>query len=199
MGESIEERQVVMKGMRIFVALAALGSFCWLAGLSAAADDKKEDKASADQEFAKKASACGMAEVDLSNLALIRARDPAVRQFAQQMINDHTQANRELLQWANRQQVPLAKSKDEDHQKCFDKLAKLSGNEFDQAYMEGMVKDHEEAVKLFETQSKEGKDEALKSWADKKVPTLKKHLETARKLCKEGKDKSEARKDARDK
>jgi putative membrane protein len=198
-----EERQVVMKRMKMLVVLGALGGLCGLTGLSAVADDKdkdkKEEKSSADRDFAKKASACGMAEVDLSNLALRRTRDPAVRQFAQQMVNDHTNVNRALLEWANRQQVPLAKSKDEKHQKLFDELSKMDDKKFDRAYMEAMVKDHEEAVKLFETQSKDGKDESLKAWAGKALPALKKHLETARDVCKKTKGEDEKGKDKSDK
>jgi len=182
-----------MNRMRMLVGLAMLGGLCGLVGLSAAAEDKKEDKEKADHGFALKASASGLAEVNLSELAKLRAHNSAVREFAQHMVTDHSQANSELLAIANRHQIPLAKQPDEKHQKMFEKLSKLDGKEFDHTYMEGMVKDHEEAVKLFEDESKNGKNDALKEWAGKKLPTLKKHLEAARKLCKEEKD---ARKDA---
>lgn len=185
-----------MNRMRMLVGLAALGGLYWLAGLSAVADDKKEDKKSADHDFAMKASASGLAEVNLSNLAVTRSQNSAVRQFAQQMVNDHTKANRELIALANRQQIPLAKTMDEKHQKLFEDLSKMDGNKFDHAYMEGMVKDHEEAVKLFDSESKDGKDEALKSWAGKTLPVLKKHLETARDVGKKTKGEDEKGKDA---
>jgi len=193
-----------MKRMKMLVVLAALGGLCGLTGLSAVADDKdkkedkKEDKMSADREFAKKASACGMAGVNLSQLAMVRSRDAAVRQFAQQIVNDHTNVNRALIEWANRKQAPLARTMDEKHQKMFEELSKTDANKFDRAYMEGMVKAHEEAIKLFETESKDGKDEALKAWADKALPTLKKHLETARDVSKKTKGEDEKRKDTSD-
>jgi putative membrane protein len=185
----------------MLAVLAALGSFCFLAGLSATADDKKEKESasSADRDFVMKATAASMAEMDFSNLALLRTRNAAVREFAQQMVADHRNALNALIEWANRHQVPVAKSKDEEHQKSFAKLSKLEGAEFERTYLEGMAKDHEEAVKLFETQSKEGKDEGLKSWAGKTLPTLKKHLEKARNLCEKEKGKSETRKGASDK
>lgn len=185
-----------MKRTRMLVGLAMLGGLCWLAALAVAAEDKKEGKGKADHEFATKASACGLAEVNLSQLALTRSRDAGVRQFAQQMVTDHSQANRELLDIANRQQITLARTMDDKHQKMYEKLSKLDGAEFNHTFMDGMVKDHEEAVKLFEDQSKNGHNDALKEWAGKKVPALKKHLEAARKLCKEAKDKTETRKDA---
>jgi putative membrane protein len=51
--------------------------------------------------------------------------------------------------------------------------------------MDHMVMDHEKAVKLFEQGSKELKNEKLKEFATKSLPTLKEHL----KLAKETRDK----------
>jgi putative membrane protein len=173
-----------MNRMTMFTAVVALGGGFCLADFSFAAD---EQKGSGDKEFAKKASAAGLAEVNLSTLAMTRGHNAAVKGFAQHMVADHTKANRELLMLANKQNLTLAKTMDEKHMKMFEKLAKLDGADFDRAYMDGMVKDHEEAVKLFEKQSKEGHDEALKSWAGEKLPILKKHLQMARDVTKKEK------------
>ncbi len=140
-----------------------------------------------------KASAAGLAEVNLSELAVRRASSPAVRQFAQQMIRDHQRANQQLLNLGNKLQLLSAEKMDEKHTKLHDKLAKLEGAEFDREYMEAMVKDHEEAVKLFEKQSKEGQDATLKGAAGDLLPHLKKHLEMARDICKEVKGKGETK------
>lgn len=186
-----------MTRMKMLAVLMMLGMGLCLSGLATAADDKKEGIDSGDKEFVKKASACGLAEVNLSELAVRFAHDPAVKQFAQHMVMDHTRANQELTQLANQRSIPLAKTMDEKHQKMFDKLKEAKSTEFDHLYMEGMVKDHEVAVKLFETQSKDGKDEGLKQWAGQKTPILKKHLEKARQICKQndgskkGKDESD--------
>lgn len=69
--------------------------------LSAVADDKKEAKG-ADKEFAHKASASGLAEVNLSILAEKNSQNAAIRQFAQRMVADHTKANNELIALAKR-------------------------------------------------------------------------------------------------
>jgi len=45
-----------------------------------------------------------------------------------------------------------------------------------------MVKDHEEAVALFEKESKSGSDADLKSFAGKTLPTLQDHLKMAKAL-----------------
>jgi putative membrane protein len=164
-----------------------------LAGISWA-DDKKESRDSADKEFVTKAARGGMAELNLSELAARHTRNPRVVEFARLMIAAHTQANRELIALANRKGIALPEKMDEKHQKLWDKLAKMDGDEFDHAYTEGMLKDHEEAVQLFEKESKEGKDEALKGWASRTLPTLKKHLDLARNISK--KEKGERGKEA---
>ena len=171
-----------MNRIKMLAVLTVLGMGMCLSGVSAA-DDEKKGKESADKEFACKVSACGLAEVNLSELAARFARNPAVRQFAQQMLADHKRTNQELLQMANQRAIKLPGEMDDEHQKCYDKIKKLSGAEFDREYMEAMVKDHEKAVKAFEKESKEGKDEAMKKWAGQLTPTLKHHLEMARKVC----------------
>lgn len=168
--------------MLAFLMVPGMG--LWFVGSLIAADDQKEGKDGGDKHFVTRASASGLAEVNLSELALRFGRDPAVKQFAQHMITDHTGANRQLTAIANRQSIAMAKSMDEKHQKLYDKLKSLSGNEFDCQYMEAMVKDHEEAVKLFEQESKDGRDETLKQLAEKLTPTLKRHLEHAKEVCK---------------
>lgn len=182
-----------MKRWRMLAALAALGAGCWLAGVSWA-DDKKESRDSGDKEFVTKVARAGLAEVNLSNLAATRTRNPQVGEFARQMIADHTRANRELIALANRKGIALPEKMDEKHQKLWDKLGKMDATEFDHAFMEGMVKDHEEAVQLFETESKEGKDAELKEWAGRTLPVLKKHLEMARDIAK--REKGEKAKEA---
>lgn len=178
----------------VALMLAAGG---WVTALSAVADDKKEAK-NADKEFALKASASGLAEVNLSILAKERSQNAAIRQFAQHMVTDHTKANKELIALANARSIPLARTMDEKHQKLHEKLGKLNGKELDETYMEGMVKDHEEAVKLFEKESKDGSDEGMKTWAGNTLPILKRHLEASQNICKNMKGKKDKGKDETD-
>ena len=71
----------------------------------------------------------------------------------------------------------MAKS---EEQKRADKLSKLSGADFDRAYMKDMVEDHVKDVAMFEKEAKNGKDADVKAFADKTLPTLREHLQMAR-------------------
>jgi putative membrane protein len=69
------------------------------------------------------------------------------------------------------------------HREAMDKLAKLSGADFDREYMRNQVKDHEKAVALFERQANSGSDADLKAFATKTLPTLREHHQMARDLA----------------
>jgi len=61
-------------------------------------------------------------------------------------------------------------------------LKTISGDQFDRVYLDGLVQDHTSAVSEFESASQSLSDEKLKKFADKTLPTLRKHLQMARDL-----------------
>lgn len=65
-------------------AVLAVGAF---------ADDIKANKGKADATFVEEAYVAAQSEIRLSQLAVRQSSDPAVKQFAQQLIDDHTKAN----------------------------------------------------------------------------------------------------------
>ena len=139
------------------------------------ADDKKADPVT-DEAFATKAAIGGLFEVKSSELALKQAKGDKVKDFARDMVRDHTKGNMELMKIAADQKITLPAKLDNKHQKMLDDLEKARDN-FDQLYTDTQVKAHDEAVMLFDNESKNGKNAALKEWATKTLPTLKKHRE----------------------
>jgi putative membrane protein len=119
----------------------------------------------------------GMAEVQLSTLATTKAQNADVKKFAQQMIQDHTNANAELKQLAGKKNVTLPTDLDAEHKALKDKLSGLSGAEFDKEYVNAMVADHEKSVNLFKTQADGGTDAEAKAFAAKTLPKLQGHLD----------------------
>lgn len=146
------------------------------AGKTAAAGSQA---GAADQKFAKTAAMDGMAEVKLGELAGERAGKPEVKEFGAMMATDHGKANEELTTLAASKGMTLPEKLDAEHQAKSDKLAKLEGDAFDKAYVMEMVAAHKKAVSLFESASKTLKDDELKGFAAKTLPTLKMHLEHA--------------------
>jgi putative membrane protein len=135
-----------------------------------------------DQEFAQKAAEGGLLEVQLGQLAQQQAKDQQVVQFGQRMLQDHGNANEKLIAIAEQKAIQLPRELSGDAQQTYDELQQLSGAEFDKAYMDGMVEDHEKDVKLFEQQAQSGQDPDLQAFAEETLPTLRKHLELAKQV-----------------
>ena len=133
-----------------------------------------------DQEFVTKAAEGGIAEVNLGQLAASNGTDPDVKNFGNTMATDHGKANDELKSLASSKGITLPTGPGKDGEDAQAKLSKKKGKDFDKAYMDTMVKDHEKDVKAFEKASKDAKDPDLKAWAAKTLPTLQKHLDMAK-------------------
>jgi putative membrane protein len=139
--------------------------------------------ASTDKDFATKAAEGGMAEVALAELATRQASNEEVKQFAQRIVTDHTQINNELKDWASKNSLTLPSDMGAKHKATHDKLAKLSGANFDREFVREMVKAHDKDVTMFEKQSRDSRDPELKAWAGQKLPTLREHQTLARELA----------------
>lgn len=140
----------------------------------------QEKSASPDAAFMRQAAIDGMAEVEHGRLAAKNASADDVRQFGQRMVDDHSKANNELKSLASKKGVTLPAELEGKHKAMQDKLAKLKGAEFDRTYMAHMVDAHEQAVALFQKQTKGGKDAEARAFAEKTLPVLQQHLKMAR-------------------
>jgi putative membrane protein len=135
--------------------------------------------AMADTKFMKEAAEGGMAEVALGQLAAEKASSSEVKKFGQRMVDDHSKANDELKQLASQKNVDLPKDLSAKDKATKAMLEKLSGEQFDQAYMKDMVKDHKKDVSDFRRESKSAQDPDVKKFAAETLPTLEDHLKQA--------------------
>jgi putative membrane protein len=150
---------------------------------SASSASGSSQLSAADQTFVKKAAQGGMAEVELGKLATQKASSEDVKKFGQRMVDDHTKANDQLKQIAGNKGVTLPTDLDSKDQALKDRLSKLDGEKFDQAYMKNMVRDHTKDVSEFRKESTSGKDSDLKSFASQTLPTLEDHLKEAKNIA----------------
>ena len=141
-----------------------------------------------DKKFVKDAALGGLTEVELGKLATQKAFNEDVKKFGQNMVDDHTKANDELKQVASKENMPIPDTLDSKHQSRIDKLAKLSGEAFDKAYVKDQLKDHQEDVREFNAEAENGNDPNVKAFASSTLPTLQHHLEMVKDLSKSGKN-----------
>jgi putative membrane protein len=133
--------------------------------------------AAGDREFVEKAAIGGRFEVESSELALSKGVSGSLRDFADMMVADHGKANAELTQLAKTKAIQPPAKLDAKHQQDLDKLSALSGEEFERTYRDMQTRAHEEAIQLFEKAAAECKDADLRAFAQRTLPTLRKHRE----------------------
>ncbi|HXO20667.1 MAG TPA: DUF4142 domain-containing protein [Thermoanaerobaculia bacterium] len=146
---------------------------------SAAMSDKELE--TFDRKFLIDAARGGMLEVQAGQLAVERAASPDVKAFGQRMVDDHGKANERLKQVAAQYGVALPSDLTKSQKATLDRLSKLSGPEFDKAYIQDMVGDHKEDVKDFNNESRRGRG-GVKALAKDTLPTLQDHLKMAEDL-----------------
>ena len=123
-----------------------------------------------------------MAEIAAGNLALQKAQSEQVKQFAQQMVTDHTAAGAELQTLAASKNVTLPSAITAKQQAEMDKLGARSGADFDREFMKMMVRDHDKMAKLLSREGDRNSDAEVKQFVAKTYPVVQSHLTTARTL-----------------
>lgn len=171
---------------RLTLVLGAL-ALAGFAGATMALGSASKTAGSRDATFMRQAAADGLAEVQLGRLALERASSAQVRQLAQRIVDNHTEANDQLMTLAERKQVTLPAEPMPTQQHEAARLKALSGAAFDQAYARTMVQDHRKAIRLFGMASRNSADSEVKQFASATLPVLKTHLRLAEEAAGSGK------------
>jgi|SRR5581483_11153367 len=139
---------------------------------------------SADKTFVKEAAEGSNAEIELGKMAQQKGSADDVRQFGQRMVTDHTQLNQQMQPVAQALGVtPPAGTSASDKAEAA-KLKALSGDSFDKAYIQAMVKDHQKDLNKFQTEAKTASDPELRQAAAQGADVIRQHLEMAERLAK---------------
>lgn len=140
----------------------------------------KSSMSSADKDFINRAALDNLTAIKLGQLAIDKGQTTAVKDFGRKLVDEHARAGVELKQLAIANNVTLPVEMSADAKNDYDKLAGLSGAEFDKAFMDYQVKDHQRVVADFERAAAKAKNPGLKSWVEQILPTLKQHEDLAK-------------------
>ena len=158
--------------LAFFLGLFALAAAPWA---MAATEPPPKTTAS----FLHHAAEGQLREIDLGQLAVQRAGNEQVKQFGTRMIEDHTKARQEVQQLASKGGIQLPGHRGESHNDIKDQLSKLSGKEFDRAYMTAMLREHGKEMKELEQQALMETNQEVRQWAAGAVSVVKEHLTKA--------------------
>ncbi|HEY9002872.1 MAG TPA: DUF4142 domain-containing protein [Mucilaginibacter sp.] len=124
----------------------------------------------------------GRTEVKLANVATHVSQNPRILHFAKMMITDHTKGIEDLKVLRKKELINQHDVLSPEHRKLIDSLSKLSGTEFDKAYMKTMVADHEKTVDLFREETQE-REPSVQVLARKILPTIEMHFDSAKAIA----------------
>jgi putative membrane protein len=130
---------------------------------------------STERTFVEDAASAGMFEVQAARLAESKAQDPQVQSYARQMLTDHQQNNRTLMQIARAKGVTPPTQLEAKHQAMLSRLERASGKDFDKEYGQVMDQSHADTVRMFERGRQQVTDTELKSYIAQTLPTLERH------------------------
>jgi putative membrane protein len=135
-----------------------------------------------DQNFMKEAAIGDEAEIQLGQMAQAKASSAAVKSFGERMIKDHSAADDKLKGIAESQHISLPVDLDPQHKNQAAALSRLSGPQFDKAYMTLMVQEHTKDVNQFKKEAADAHDPTVKQFATATLPVLESHLNEAKQV-----------------
>lgn len=134
-----------------------------------------------DMKFVMEANSSNSMELQLSQIALQKATSPAVKEFAQMMVQHHTMAGQEMKQLLSSKGTAIPDSVMlPAHRMRMEMLQNLQGADFDKAYMRIMVDAHEEDLDEYEDVLDDARDADIRTFANKMLPTLRTHYSHAK-------------------
>jgi len=132
-----------------------------------------------DKAFVKKAAGDAATEVELAKLAQEKGSSDAVKELGKRVVEDHTRTNQELAAAAAKVDVEMPAELPRGGKKAQEKLAKLSGPEFDRAYAKMILNDKKSNIDSFTQEARSGKVPEVREFAAKTLPTLQQHRKMA--------------------
>jgi putative membrane protein len=133
--------------------------------------------AKADEGFVHRAAQGGMMKAQLGEVGAEKASARSIKEIGASIVKEHNKANQELQALATKRGVVLEKDLSPKHRETVDRVAKLTGEEFDKAFVSEMISSHKKGVSAFEKAGASAKDADLKAFIEKTLPVLKLHLQ----------------------
>ncbi len=130
-----------------------------------------------DKAFVSSAMQGGMAEVQLGQLAVQKGSSPDVKQFGQKMVDDHTRLNEQMKSVADQLGVKPPKEPSKKDRALAAHLQTLSGTDFDNAYIEAMVKDHKKDLDEFKGEAQQTQNPQLQQAVQQGGQLIAQHLQ----------------------
>ena len=131
------------------------------------------------QNYVAWAADSDMYEIQSSKMALAKAKNQQTKDFAREMIADHTRTTKSLMAALPKTEPKVAKpgkALSEPNAARIAALKDASADSFDALYMQQQAEAHKTAWALHKGYATDGQDPALRQVATTAVPIIEKHL-----------------------
>jgi len=173
----------ISTGITLGFLLAASNAFAQAPAASSPASG-----APSDAQIAAIVVAANTDDINNGKLAKSKAKSKEVKDFAQEMVADHTDANKKAAALVNKLKVTPEESADskslkDDGATALKKLKGLKGADFDKAYIDNEVTLHQKVLdSLDSTLIPNAKNAELKNLLTTVRPVIDNHLQHAKKI-----------------
>lgn len=130
----------------------------------------------ADKGFLSASAEGSLSEYQLAELAERNSSNPQVLDFARTMTIDHSALNADNGKVSAMKGVLAPTMINRDHMRTMRRLARLSGSDFDAAYIKDQATDHAMDVAAFSNEITAGKDTDIIGFAQRGLPVVQHHL-----------------------
>jgi putative membrane protein len=124
------------------------------------------------------------AEIKAGQAAQDMGSTQAVKDYGKMLVNDHTKAKDQASQVAMALNVPVPTGTPPDADAELKMATSMSGAGFDKDFLAAMIKDHQNAIDMFQQEAGSSDPAQVTDLAKQTLPTLKKHLQKAQSLQK---------------
>ena len=160
-----------------FALLTTAAALCCT--LTAVAQDDPAKSMGADKTFVMTADESNSAEIAQSQIALLKSKNPDVKAYAKQMIDDHEKLRSDMGPFAKSLGVMTPQKLNPTHKVAVQRLSELHGAKFDAEYIKNMDVDHHITLGLFNNEIATTSNPDLKNTVQQGQVVIKGHTDMA--------------------
>lgn len=135
--------------------------------------------APAEKRFLTKSAQDSMYELASAQLAVKKAQNSGIKQYANKLIQDHATYNQQLMELARQKQVNLPTSLDAQNKTKLARLQQLKGEAFEREYIKETAQANNDDVKDLQRQASTTKDPQIKAFIAQFLPVQQEHSRLA--------------------
>lgn len=135
-----------------------------------------------DADFVVTAFNIGLTEIKIGNIAQKNGLDQGVKDLGKQAVENYTRMNETLTALATKKNITLPTELGKKSNKEVNEISGRSGNIFDRAYTDLMIKKRAREIRTFEEAEKKASDLDIKTFASETLPMFRKQLAATEEL-----------------